>query len=321
MGMTMKAWLNYSKRVGEKMKAAQENGIEYVYSDSDENEYEDEYESPESSSSSESSVNEVHDVYKEEQERNDEHISEEDSEEAESKDLGSEDGRPSYQRRSHSKPDLRSSKAQNKSQDYTFVVHKENPVETQGDEIESAERFLHIAKLARKTPTYMASPPKKEREEDQVDSVWGGSPGGINASPFKAEAGRIGSTKSIFDFWDAAEKLSNISPMSRRYSVNTNRDEFGTFDPQENPSSSNPSNPSTNLRIPTKEMLDSNFLAPPVLKKGMSGPLGIQGSRAQATEMYEKAEKDLLSIPLSLSRINSNNRGDNTTPKSGSSLK
>ena len=300
------------------MKAAQENGIEFVYSDSDENDYEDEYETPESSSS-ESSVDEVHDVYKEDQERNDEHISEEDSEEAESKDLGSDDGRPSHQRRSISRPDLRLSKAQNRSQDYTFVVHKENPVETQGDEIESADRFLHIAKLTRKAPSFMVSPPKKE-EQDQVDSVWGGSPGGINASPFKAEVGRIGSTKSIFDFWDA-DRLSNISPMSRRYSVNTNRDEFGTFDPQENPSSSHPSNPSTNLRIPTKEMLDSNFLAPPVLKKGMSGPQGFQGNRAQATEMYEKAEKDLLSIPLSLSRINSNNRGDNTTPKSGSSLK
>ena len=36
----MKTWLNYTKRVGEKMKAAKENGIEYIASDSDENDYE-----------------------------------------------------------------------------------------------------------------------------------------------------------------------------------------------------------------------------------------------------------------------------------------
>jgi len=42
MGMTMKCWLNYAIRTSEKMKAAKANGMEYVYSDSDPDDYTDE---------------------------------------------------------------------------------------------------------------------------------------------------------------------------------------------------------------------------------------------------------------------------------------
>jgi len=39
MGMTMKAWIKYSKNVVVRMKAAQDNGLEYVPSESDEGDY------------------------------------------------------------------------------------------------------------------------------------------------------------------------------------------------------------------------------------------------------------------------------------------
>ena len=124
MGMTMKAWLNYSKRVAEKMKAAEENGFDYIPSESEENEYE-EYRS---SSESEESSPSIEEDYQEKKSLNknnddDEHISEEDSEEAESKDLGSDDEKPSYQRRTSSKIDLLGSRLSRQSRDdYKFVI-------------------------------------------------------------------------------------------------------------------------------------------------------------------------------------------------------
>ena len=39
MGMTMKVWINYAREYGEKLKAAEELGIEYATSGSDENDY------------------------------------------------------------------------------------------------------------------------------------------------------------------------------------------------------------------------------------------------------------------------------------------
>jgi len=291
LGMTMKAWLNYSIKVSEKMKAAQDNGIDYLSSDSDDYEDSRESEEPEEFSSS-SSSSEEH-IFKEA----------EAIEEAVSKNYGSdhEAGHRSPQSPQKSKTNPTESRlSQPSKDDYKFVVHKESPnPRDQEDPLPSADRSLHISKLARRTPSDLTSPPKRIGP----DSVWERSWEKHNASDSKGEAGRIGTIKSLIDFGDT-EKLSNISPVSRN--------DLGTFDPQEN--HSNLFGPS---KIPIKDVLDSTPVAARALRKDPSPST----NRGQVAEMYEKAEKDQLSLPLSFSRMTRNKKGDNATPKSATSVK
>ena len=39
VGMTIKSWMKYAHNVGEKMKAAKQNHMEYIHSESDEEDY------------------------------------------------------------------------------------------------------------------------------------------------------------------------------------------------------------------------------------------------------------------------------------------
>ena len=312
-GMTMKAWLNYSKRVAEKMKAAQENGFEYIPSESDEDDYT-EIHSEEDSFSSHSShdnYNEnVGDIYDENEHHEEaEHISEEGSED-ENAESGSEEPKEgkSVNKSERIKPT-------GERENYKWVIHKDIPSLNTSpfkgfpiDPMESSERFLLQGNFGTKTPVCLSESPKKE---GRIDSVWDGSPERISTSQIlKTEGGAHESPKSIFDFLDA-EKLSNISPTSKRNSVREMRDDFyhGLFE----------QNPSQNLQhsnifINKTPTVDSNILIPPS-KKDVSLGLKLSSNRAQAVEMYEKAEKDFLNIPLSLSR-NISKASDGMTPKS-----
>lgn len=79
LGMTMRAWLKYSDRVQEKIKAAEEEGQGYVFSESDEEDYTDDENSEEGSSfdqDSEDSDEDEDDYVDEEEEEEDDDASE-----------------------------------------------------------------------------------------------------------------------------------------------------------------------------------------------------------------------------------------------------
>lgn len=354
--MTMKTWINYSKRVSEKMKAAKENGFEYVASDSDENDYEyleseDENMSSPSierdlSQRSQESRSDVEDV-EELQDEGDEHISEENSEEAKSEGevYSSFQKKPQRQRQQgeiaseseeNDKDEFGSHKEiiEDKQQlhmynsdAYKWIVHKAGshskgtPKGAYGDYMPSSERGLVYERGATGQPivTFPVTPRKMQSAQSvRLDSDWG-SPERLSPNHFLklGNANLAESSKTLFELLEADKSMS---PNSQRHDMSHNKEEFQPTMFELNNSPTFPG-AEQKVKIPLFERLDSNSLAPP-LNREMSGPLSakLNASRENAAEFYETAKKDFLNIPISMSRIQSKNDGKATprdnTPKS-----
>lgn len=325
LGMTMKTWSNYAQRVSEKMKAAKENGFEYVASDSDENDYEYLESDPEEMSSpsierdlsqgSHESESEI------EQHEGDEHISEENSQDAQS-----EEGEPGSFQRQPQKPqgEISIEYEENEKEDfesrkdtiedkqlhlynsdaYKWIVHKAashskgTPKGGYPDYMPSSERGLVYERGAAGQPI-VAFPQTPKRQIARLDSDWG-SPERLSPNHFKLGTANLESSKTLFELLEADKSMS---PNSQRHDISHNKDDFnpGVFE-----INNSPTFPAAEqrMKIPLFERLDSNSLVPPLTRE-MSGPLSskLNASRENALEFYEKAEKDFLNIPISISRI------------------
>jgi len=188
LGMTMKAWLNYSKRVGEKMKAAQENGFDYISSDSDQNDSIDHYHYSKESQRSFSSE--------------EKHNLEEDVEEAESKEFGSYENEAGSQNHSSSK--INFIKGRSRDEEINKIVSQKE-IPSIG---EKEDRSLNGVNFGRRMPKDLISPSKR-MEPDSISEE-------LLVSGSKVEARR-----SLVDLLNG-EKLSNISPVSGTFDPQEN---------------------------------------------------------------------------------------------------
>ena len=333
--MTMKTWIKYSHRSGEKMKAAKANGFEYIPSESDEDDYEYADSDIDNSSSSGSHGPAENEDHKQRDDNDDQHGEDERISEEESGDEQSEDSRCDSAKRRLSKQSLNSEDEEEEKQDnreelefkakdlrkqpsekdeYKWIITKErgsssSPSPVGGypkDYAPSSERDLvSRKKKADNHPIAFAVSPLKS---EQVESVWGGSPDRLSAmNAIRFEGGNIPeSAKSIYDFWDA-EKSVVMSPGSAKNYIDNQQEDLNMapFGPDKSPKFINSNTFSMIRAIPIKDKSDAQFLALPLVREASGNQLGsarVNTLQVYTNEAQMKSETGLLNIPISHSR-------------------
>ena len=331
----MKAWIKYSNRSGEKMKAAEANGFEYIPSESDEDDYEYVDSDIDNSSSSGTHGQEDNEDHEQRDDNDDQHGEDERISEEESGDGQSEDGKYDVERRHLSRQTINSEDEEEEKKDnreevefqvkdlrkqpserdeYKWIIHKErgsssSPSPLGGypqDYIPSSERDLVSRKV--KVDNYLTAFTASPLKSEQVESVWGGSPERLSAmNVIRFEGGNLAeSSKSIYDFWDA-EKISVMSPGSARNSVDNHQEDLNMapFGPDKSPMFINSNALSVIRAIPVKDKSDAQFLAPPLVREASGSHLGsarVNTLQVNTNEAQIKSERSLLNIPISHSR-------------------